>query len=227
MKSLSIKGVSLIISEVLVNLLGSKPRCGRGVHAADAKSDDQCDVKREAASPPTSSPSDDLPCKPLHSAKILYEKRNPTYILNILLAIILQPDLSVSHPREESINIYSAAKIDIQPPVWDFISKTPYVLRVPDFSSITSATMTRQVSSTSEMIDYFIAFFLPPVSPPPSSHTGLVGQDLGQLADVCPTALPQVGVFLKRGCHADLFINILLTILGWIPGVIHAWWVIG
>ncbi|KAF3761875.1 UPF0057-domain-containing protein [Cryphonectria parasitica EP155] len=55
-----------------------------------------------------------------------------------------------------------------------------------------------QVSSTSDMIDYFIAFFLPPV-----------------------------GVFLKRGLHADLWINILLTILGWIPGVLHAWWVIG
>lgn len=37
----------------------------------------------------------------------------------------------------------------------------------------------------------------------------------------------QLGVFLKRGCNADLLINILLTILGWIPGVLHAWWVIG
>lgn len=45
----------------------------------------------------------------------------------------------------------------------------------------TSATMTKQVSSTAEMIDYLIAFFLPPV-----------------------------GVFLRRGCNADFFINILL-----------------
>lgn len=38
--------------------------------------------------------------------------------------------------------------------------------------------------------------------------------------------IPPVAVLLKRGCGADLIINICLTILGWIPGVIHAWWVI-
>ena len=31
--------------------------------------------------------------------------------------------------------------------------------------------------------------------------------------------LPPVGVFLERGCGADLLINILLTILGYIPYV--------
>ncbi|KAK3209768.1 hypothetical protein GRF29_44g594772 [Pseudopithomyces chartarum] len=30
--------------------------------------------------------------------------------------------------------------------------------------------------------------------------------------------LPPLGVFLERGCNADFFINILLTILGYIPG---------
>ncbi|CAN8098022.1 unnamed protein product [Discula destructiva] len=58
--------------------------------------------------------------------------------------------------------------------------------------------MGKRVSSGAEMIDYLIAFFLPPL-----------------------------GVFFKRGCGADLIINILLTILGWLPGVLHAWWVIG
>ncbi|KAJ2729435.1 plasma membrane proteolipid Pmp3 [Coemansia sp. D1744] len=39
--------------------------------------------------------------------------------------------------------------------------------------------------------------------------------------------LPPLGVFLKRpGLNADLIINICLTILGWIPGIIHAWWII-
>ena len=28
------------------------------------------------------------------------------------------------------------------------------------------------------------------------------------------------------GCGADILINIFLWILGWIPGVIHAWWVL-
>jgi len=34
--------------------------------------------------------------------------------------------------------------------------------------------------------------------------------------------LPPLGVFLERGCNADFLINILLTILGYIPGIIHA-----
>ncbi|KAG2180960.1 hypothetical protein INT43_008542 [Umbelopsis isabellina] len=38
--------------------------------------------------------------------------------------------------------------------------------------------------------------------------------------------LPPLGVFLERGCNSDFFINILLTILGWIPGVVHAFYII-
>ncbi|KAL5461945.1 hypothetical protein PMIN07_005128 [Paraphaeosphaeria minitans] len=38
--------------------------------------------------------------------------------------------------------------------------------------------------------------------------------------------LPPLGVFLERGCNADFFINILLTILGYIPGIIHALYII-
>ena len=38
--------------------------------------------------------------------------------------------------------------------------------------------------------------------------------------------LPPVGVFLTFGISPTLFINILLTFLGWIPGSIHAVWVI-
>lgn len=34
--------------------------------------------------------------------------------------------------------------------------------------------------------------------------------------------LPPVAVFMKHGVGQELLINILLTILGWIPGVIHA-----
>ena len=52
-------------------------------------------------------------------------------------------------------------------------------------------------SSGSDVLLYFLAIFIPPVA-----------------------------VLLKRGCGADLLINIVLTILCWLPGVIHAWWVI-
>ena len=57
--------------------------------------------------------------------------------------------------------------------------------------------MAQPTSSTSDVLLYFIALFIPPVP-----------------------------VFLKRGCGADILINICLWILGWIPGVIHAWYII-
>ncbi|WP_309736768.1 YqaE/Pmp3 family membrane protein [Chamaesiphon sp. OTE_75_metabat_556] len=38
--------------------------------------------------------------------------------------------------------------------------------------------------------------------------------------------VPPVGVFLTYGIGMTLFINIALTILGWIPGSIHAVWAI-
>jgi len=49
-------------------------------------------------------------------------------------------------------------------------------------------------------------------------------------SDICKiilaVILPPIGVFLERGCGADLFINILLTILGYLPGIIHALYII-
>jgi uncharacterized membrane protein YqaE (UPF0057 family) len=48
-------------------------------------------------------------------------------------------------------------------------------------------------------------------------------------SDICKIVLavilPPLGVFFERGCGADLLINILLTILGYIPGIIHALYV--
>ncbi|NJP11024.1 MAG: YqaE/Pmp3 family membrane protein [Leptolyngbyaceae cyanobacterium RU_5_1] len=38
--------------------------------------------------------------------------------------------------------------------------------------------------------------------------------------------LPPVGVFLAYGFSPTLLINILLTLLGWVPGSIHAIWAI-
>lgn len=38
--------------------------------------------------------------------------------------------------------------------------------------------------------------------------------------------LPPVGVFLQVGVGKHFWINIVLTILGYLPGIIHALWVI-
>ncbi|CAE6538731.1 unnamed protein product [Rhizoctonia solani] len=57
------------------------------------------------------------------------------------------------------------------------------------------------------------------MSQPPSSTNNVLLYFLALL-------FPPIPVFIKRGCSADVFINILLCVLGWIPGVIHAWLII-
>jgi uncharacterized membrane protein YqaE (UPF0057 family) len=43
---------------------------------------------------------------------------------------------------------------------------------------------------------------------------------------ICAIILPPLGVFLTVGLETEFWLNILLTILGFIPGVIHAIWVV-
>lgn len=38
--------------------------------------------------------------------------------------------------------------------------------------------------------------------------------------------LPPLGVFLQVGIGPQFWLNILLTLLGYIPGVVHAIWII-
>jgi uncharacterized membrane protein YqaE (UPF0057 family) len=38
--------------------------------------------------------------------------------------------------------------------------------------------------------------------------------------------LPPLGVFLQVGIGLQFWLNILLTLLGYIPGIIHAIWII-
>lgn len=38
--------------------------------------------------------------------------------------------------------------------------------------------------------------------------------------------LPPIAVILKKGFGKDLVINIILCILFWLPGIIHALWVV-
>jgi uncharacterized membrane protein YqaE (UPF0057 family) len=38
--------------------------------------------------------------------------------------------------------------------------------------------------------------------------------------------VPPLGVFLTVGLGPTLLLNVLLTLLGWLPGSIHAVWVI-
>ncbi len=38
--------------------------------------------------------------------------------------------------------------------------------------------------------------------------------------------LPPLGVFLQVGIGTDFWINIVLTLFGYVPGIIHAVWII-
>ncbi|KAG1043540.1 hypothetical protein G6F46_011161 [Rhizopus delemar] len=38
--------------------------------------------------------------------------------------------------------------------------------------------------------------------------------------------LPPLGVFLMKGCGADFWINLCLTILGYLPGHLHAFYLL-
>ena len=43
---------------------------------------------------------------------------------------------------------------------------------------------------------------------------------------ICAIILPPLGVFLQVGIGAQFWINILLTLCGYLPGIIHAVWII-
>lgn len=43
---------------------------------------------------------------------------------------------------------------------------------------------------------------------------------------ICAIILPPLGVLLQVGLGKHFWINILLTILGYIPGIVHAVWVV-
>ena len=53
---------------------------------------------------------------------------------------------------------------------------------------------------------------------PPSTNTVLLV--------VAAVLLPPLAVFLARGIGTDFWINVVLTILAWVPGVLHALWVV-
>jgi uncharacterized membrane protein YqaE (UPF0057 family) len=43
---------------------------------------------------------------------------------------------------------------------------------------------------------------------------------------IAAVLLPPLAVFMKKGAGQDLIINIVLCIFFWVPGIIHALWVV-
>merc|ERR1712136_129887 len=56
------------------------------------------------------------------------------------------------------------------------------------------------------------------------------GKGGGACCDLClflvALFLPPLAVLIKAGCGSDFCINLILTLLLWVPGVCHAWIVI-
>lgn len=49
---------------------------------------------------------------------------------------------------------------------------------------------------------------------------------MGIINIIASILLPPLGVFLTMGVSQALLINVVLTLLGWVPGIIHALWLI-
>lgn len=62
----------------------------------------------------------------------------------------------------------------------------------------------------------------PAASPTPTRRT--TGMDV--LVVICAILLPPLGVFLRVGIGLHFWLNILLTLLGYVPGLVHAIWIV-
>jgi uncharacterized membrane protein YqaE (UPF0057 family) len=61
----------------------------------------------------------------------------------------------------------------------------------------------------------------------PSDHSIATGREtMDLLRIILAILLPPLGVFLQVGIGKHFWINIILTLLGYIPGIVHAVWVI-
>lgn len=64
----------------------------------------------------------------------------------------------------------------------------------------------------------------------PGSHENSVLQNRKKIMDliriILSILIPPLGVFLQVGIGGHFWLNILLTLLGYFPGLIHAIWVI-
>jgi uncharacterized membrane protein YqaE (UPF0057 family) len=50
--------------------------------------------------------------------------------------------------------------------------------------------------------------------------------NVGILRIILLVIIPPVGVFLKVGLGLQFWINIVLTLLGYVPGLIHGIWIV-
>lgn len=54
-----------------------------------------------------------------------------------------------------------------------------------------------------------------------------MGESNYLLSLICSYLIPPLGVYWRFGFHPQFFINVVLTLLGYLPGLIHACFLIG
>lgn len=59
-----------------------------------------------------------------------------------------------------------------------------------------------------------------------SGDINIIGVPMDVVRILLAILLPPVGVFLQVGIGLHFWLNILLTLFGYLPGIIHAIWVI-
>jgi uncharacterized membrane protein YqaE (UPF0057 family) len=59
-----------------------------------------------------------------------------------------------------------------------------------------------------------------------TSETRRGRERMDLLRIIAAILLPPLGVFLKVGFGGHFWLNILLTLLGYVPGIVHAVWII-
>jgi uncharacterized membrane protein YqaE (UPF0057 family) len=84
-------------------------------------------------------------------------------------------------------------------------------------------------TANSDVFLYFLSILIPPAGvlvPCLQKQVDIMADDQGFSSGVGRRLDAAHGLSkLMSGCAADFWINILLTILGWLPGVIHAWYI--
>lgn len=58
------------------------------------------------------------------------------------------------------------------------------------------------------------------------SEENAKAEEVNIVALILAVILPPLGVLFKRGFDVQFLINLVLTLLGWLPGVLHALYVI-
>ncbi|KAK3987222.1 putative plasma membrane proteolipid 3 [Cladorrhinum sp. PSN332] len=96
----------------------------------------------------------------------------------------------------------------------------------PSYGATTTASHHQPAYTDNNTTTYHNDTVTPRAYSTTNSNTAVENTASDLLLLLMAILLPPVAVFLKKGCGAQFLINVLLCILGWLPGVLHAFYVV-